>query len=242
MAKKKKKRLKLNRVIFAIILVIALIMGVYNGARITIQWLSSIFFGNDFIEEVTGPVIGTVVLDAGHGGSDVGCSNGDIYEKDINLRYAKEIGNYLMQHGVNVIYTRKDDVRLGNEQNADLRARCDVSKQKNIDYFISIHVNSHETKTDVSGFEIYYLNNNEHSYTLATNVSNAMEEIDYSKNRGVLEGKSLYVIRNNSVPPILIELGYIKGNDIDYLLSDSKTEKLSKSIAEGIIKTIKEKE
>lgn len=240
--RRKKKKLKWNRVIFSIFIVIALILGVYHGTKITIRWIASIFFDEGFIDEVSGPVIGTVILDPGHGGNDVGCSYEDIYEKDINLRYAKEIGNYLMKHGVKVVYTRKDDTRLGNNQNADLKARCDIVRKNKADYFISIHVNSHEGNTNVSGFEVYYLNQNEDSYTLANNVSNKMEETRYSPNRGVLQGNSLYVIRNNRIPPILIELGYIKGDDLDYLTDDMKTEKLSQSIAEGIIQTIKDKE
>lgn len=240
--RRKKKKLRLNRVILSIIIIIALIFGIYQGTRITIRWIASIFFDEGFIEEVSGPIIGTVILDPGHGGNDIGCSNEDIYEKDINLRYAKEIGNYLMKHGVKVIYTRKDDTRLGNDQNADLKARCDIAKNNKADYFISIHVNSHEGHSNVSGFEVYYLNSNEQSNILATNVSNQMEETGYSQNRGVLQGNSLYVIRNNSIPPILIELGYIKGDDLDYLIDDIRTEKLSQNIAEGIIQTIKDKE
>lgn len=238
----RKKKLRIDRVILVFIIIILMCLGMYKGTRLVIEIISSMFSNSDFVEEVNGPIIGTVILDAGHGENDIGCSNDDIYEKDINLRYVKEIGNYLMKHGVKVEYTRKDDTRLANEQNADLKARCLLGEKYNADYFISIHVNAQESKKDISGFEVYYKNQDEQSYNLANNVSNAMEELNYSKNRGIIEGKSLYVIRNNTVTPILVELGYIKSEDLDYLTSDYKTKKLSQNIAEGIIKTLNEKE
>ena len=68
-----------------------------------------------------------------------------------------------------------------------------------------------------------------------------MESLNYTHNRGVLEGKSLYVIRNNTVTPILIELGYIKG-DFESLTDHYHKIKLSQKIAEGIIKTIDNEE
>jgi N-acetylmuramoyl-L-alanine amidase len=199
--------------------------------------LTNLFLGDGFVSEVTGEVIGTVILDAGHGGSDCGATSNDIYEKDINLNYVREIGNYLMKHGVQVTYTRVDDSRLSNKQSLDLWARS--QKGINKDYFISVHVNSHDSDKYVSGFEIYYKNNDEKSFDLAKTISNNMEELNYSHNRGVKEGNTYYVIRNNVTTPILIELGYIN-EDQDYLLNNKKIKKLSMIIAEGIINTIKE--
>lgn len=237
---KKKKRLKVNRVIIAVILVLAIVFGLYQSSKVLINYIASFFISDSFISEVNGPTKGTVVLDAGHGLNDVGAQNNGIYEKDINLEYTREIGNYLMKHGVNVIYTRKTDARLADNQNEDLRERCQVGKGK-ADYYISIHVNSIEGNKDVKGFEIYYLNNDEKSYNLANHVNEEMESLNYTHNRGVLEGNSLYVIRNNTVTPILIELGYIKG-DFESLTDHYHKVKLSQKIAEGIIKTIENEE
>ena len=60
--------------------------------------------------------------------------------------YTKLILHFLL--GVNVIYTRKTDARLADNQNEDLRERCQVGKGK-ADYYISIHVNSIEGNKDV---------------------------------------------------------------------------------------------
>ncbi len=58
-------------------------------------------------EESTETVCGTVLLDAGHGFGDVGCSfpNGLVYEKDITSVLTQKIGNALQSRGINVLYT-----------------------------------------------------------------------------------------------------------------------------------------
>lgn len=52
----------------------------------------------------------TVVIDAGHGGSDFGAAYLGRKEKDDTLRLALAVGNILEENGVNVIYTRTSDV------------------------------------------------------------------------------------------------------------------------------------
>lgn len=231
MKKRKKKRIKYKNVMITLLICFMIIFGLYKT-------IHSFFIQDDFIQTVNGPVKGIVVLDAGHGGEDVGCINGNIYEKDINLKYTKEIGNELMKNGIQVYYTRKSDQRIKDSQKDDLQARCDFAYEKKADYFISIHVNASES--NVQGFEAYYYHENERSYNLASHILNCMEKLKYSKNRGLYEGNSLYVIKNNKVNSILIELGYIRSQDIDYLTNDTKIKKLSKKIAEGILETYKE--
>ena len=52
----------------------------------------------------------TIMIDAGHGGYDVGAvSNYGDYEKDINLDIALLIGKQLKSYGYKVVYTRTSD-------------------------------------------------------------------------------------------------------------------------------------
>src|SRR3569832_2114139 len=48
----------------------------------------------------------TVIIDAGHGGTDEGTKNKTIKEKDITLAIAKQIEALGPQYGLNVILTR----------------------------------------------------------------------------------------------------------------------------------------
>lgn len=57
-----------------------------------------------------------IVIDAGHGGSDPGAVNGNIYEKDFNLQSALYIYNRLKELGVPVSITRDTDEDLTREE------------------------------------------------------------------------------------------------------------------------------
>lgn len=57
-----------------------------------------------------------VVVDAGHGGSDPGAINGNIKEKDFNLKAANYIYNRLKELGVPVSITRTTDEDIGRAE------------------------------------------------------------------------------------------------------------------------------
>ena len=80
-----------------------------------------------------------VVIDAGHGGPDVGGPmrmGTGIHEKDVTLQVALKVGEALRQRGVDVVYTRTKDTLIA------LRDRGKIANQANGDVFISIHVNA----------------------------------------------------------------------------------------------------
>ena len=52
-----------------------------------------------------------VTLDAGHGGYDNGASYQGRREKDDNLNLARAVGNILQNRGVDVRYTRMEDIQ-----------------------------------------------------------------------------------------------------------------------------------
>lgn len=98
----------------------------------------------------------TVVLDPGHGGSDVGATRAGICESHIVLDIAQLVGDMLSGHSdIKVAYTRKTDKKLKEEERMELANKADG------DIFVSIHVNSaynEEKKRDVTsahGVEVY---------------------------------------------------------------------------------------
>src|SRR5690606_31448073 len=82
--------------------------------------------------------VDVVVIDAGHGGKDPGTRGKQTLEKDVALKIALKVGNYIEKNvpGVKVIYTRKTDTYLS----LDERAR--IANRANADLFICIHANS----------------------------------------------------------------------------------------------------
>ncbi len=99
----------------------------------------------------------TLVVDAGHGGKDLGASENKAREKDINLGVALELRNLLQKNhkDINVVMTRDDDTYL------TLQQRADVANKSKGDLFISIHTNSvdksNRNRKNISGASVYAL-------------------------------------------------------------------------------------
>ena len=98
-------------------------------------------------------LLDTIVIDAGHGGKDVGCiARTGIQEKTVNLDIAKKLGKLIRENmGIKVIYTRDEDVFI------PLWKRTQIANDAGGKVFISIHANSAPNNTSVRGFETYLL-------------------------------------------------------------------------------------
>ncbi|NII29035.1 N-acetylmuramoyl-L-alanine amidase [Pseudoflavitalea sp. X16] len=84
------------------------------------------------------PVIRTIIIDAGHGGSDNGARGDYSFEKDICLDVALKLGKKLEQEfpDIKVLYTRTKD------EYPSIKARADFANANKGDLFVSIHVNA----------------------------------------------------------------------------------------------------
>lgn len=98
--------------------------------------------------------LGTITLDAGHGGHDPGCISADnkTQEKDVALDIVKRVNRMLKEEypKMNVVLTRDKDVFV------PLEDRAKISNAANSDLFISVHVNAAVNKS-ANGFSIHCL-------------------------------------------------------------------------------------
>ncbi|MEQ6375810.1 N-acetylmuramoyl-L-alanine amidase [Bacillaceae bacterium S4-13-58] len=143
----------------------------------------------------------TIVLDPGHGGRDTGAIGIDgAYEKDIAFTTAQAIKKKLEAAGAKVIMSRSTDVYLS------LSARATLSNLSDADAFISIHYNSFPEYPSVSGIGSYYF------HTSHKDLAYMIQEgIIQHTNRRDREARfeDFYVIRENSKPSVLVELGFM---------------------------------
>lgn len=241
---RKKKKLRVERVIIVCVIALVIGFGLYKGITWAFQSITSLLTP-DVQEEVVEPeiekpknYIATVVIDPGHGDWDPGANVGNVLEKDISLTTSKAIEQALDEANIKAVLTRETDISLSDNKIDDLKKRAAKSAENNANYFVSIHVNSFDESDEVSGFEIYKKNDESHS--LAQNIGKNIEILNYSKNSGILDGgKSLQVLRDNMVPSVLIELGYLNNdNDYSYLSNDEKLQEMGKAIAKGIIEEV----
>ena len=94
-----------------------------------------------------------VVVDAGHGGNDVGETvveqDVSLQEKDITLAAVQKAGELLLAQGIRVYYTREDDSSRSPEE------RVGFANALQADMLISVHVTSAED-TKVYGIRTEY--------------------------------------------------------------------------------------
>lgn len=126
----------------------------------------------------------TVVLDAGHGGHDVGATSNGIYEKNINLKVTQFLKEYLSEYkNINIIMTRNDDTFL------EVYDRAMVARKEKADILICLHFNS-GTTSNTNGAEVYVSNNksldkyNKETTVLGNKILRELEKVGIA-NRGV---------------------------------------------------------
>ncbi|MBS2969817.1 SH3 domain-containing protein [Metabacillus sp. KIGAM252] len=142
----------------------------------------------------------TIVIDPGHGGIDGGTSgSGGTLEKSLTMKTAGYLSGELQSEGANVVMTRSSDLYIS------LSSRVTTAQLRSADAFISLHYDSSSNKT-VRGMTVYYYHSS--GQKLALPIKEELIKNTRSADRGVRFG-DYHVIRENSRPSILIELGYL---------------------------------
>lgn len=175
-----------------------------------------------------------VVLDAGHGGGDPGAVGiGGLREKDIVLSITLQVARLLEQQGVQVVLTRTDDREI------DLEPRVQIAERARANIFVSIHANAISMdRPDVNGIETYYAS--EAGARLGRVIHDSMVRNTGLNDRG-LRSARFYVIRNTSMPAVLLETGFVTGaQDAAFLRSAQGQQRMAFAIAQGILQYIQQ--
>ena len=192
-----------------------------------------------------------VILDAGHGGEDPGTVGvTGVYEKDLNLQMALQIGELLEERGYVVVYTRTDDRLLYTEEEnikgirkiSDLKNRCKAANKYPDSILVSIHMNSFGDGK-YSGLQVYHSSNDDESRVLAEKIQSSVRDSLQKENKRVIkEGKGMYILDKSDPTSVLIECGFLSNKEECEKLSEKEYQKeLSFSIVCGIIEYIEEK-
>lgn len=168
----------------------------------------------------------TVVLDAGHGGSDPGAiSVTKKKEKDFNLAVVLKVQKLLQNDpNINLVLTRESDTY------PTLPDRVKIAENVGADIFISVHANS--GSASASGVETYYTR--AASQDLAKVMHKHLVQASGLADRKV-RTQSLHVTRETTMPAVLLECGYLSNKNDDALLAtDEYRSKVAQGIADGI--------
>ena len=203
-------------------------------------------------DKVAGSTSGkTIVIDPGHnfGGDDgaYATHNGITYsERDLNMQIAVKLKSKLEVQGYNVIMTRNSSDR----ETASLTNRVNIANNAGADLFVSLH---HNAATEAAtGVEVYYSSKVQDanfggshsesrlskSMNLASSIAAAISNNTGATNRGAKDG-NLFVLRNTTIPAVLIERGFITNPDEAQKSADSSYQDLAvDAIANAIASAI----
>lgn len=173
-----------------------------------------------------------VIIDPGHGGSDVGAEYNGRYEKDDNLDISLKVCEILKDNGIKAALTRKKDKFISLEN------RCRIANFRKAKAFVALHRNSAD---NARGVEIWISGNaSDEESALANEIMNSLSQAGISLDRGVKKGYAqgdgdYYINKHTKMSSCLVELGFIN-NENDNELFDKNIDSYAEAIAGAVIK------
>jgi N-acetylmuramoyl-L-alanine amidase len=208
-----------------------------------------------------------IVLDAGHGGWDLGTvGRQGLLEKDLALDIVERLGAQIKKHmGADVIYTRNDDTYIALEK------RAEIANEAQADLFVSIHAN-YSSSASARGVETYYTNTFSSVHAYSHNIGGAkLQSVDFAnidirdkvqesrkiaadiqhalysalaakspgiRNRGVKEA-SYVVLTGTSMPAVLAEVSFVSSPaDETKLESETYRQGIAEALYKGIARYV----
>ncbi len=179
-----------------------------------------------------------VILDPGHGGAAAGAHYFNTDEKDINFKILYTLGKKYFNSDTSklkVYYTRIKDVDMS------LSDRAAFAKKYGADLFVSLHMNANLSSSPY-GTEVYYATNNNSpnsagltSQKLADIFADSISASLGTKNRGS-RAERYTVVYKNTVPAVLIELGFLSNkSDFEKLSDPTFQEDAARTIYETLL-------
>ena len=186
-----------------------------------------------------------IILDAGHGGVDGGCSayNGAL-EKEINLSIELCLKAILETFGYSVEVTRSTDtsifdpgiVGISKQKKSDMSNRLALFNKYENAVAISIHQNQF-TDPQYSGAQMFYTETNPLSQSLAQTLQNTFRnKLQKNNDREIKNaGKDLYLLYYSKCPSVMVECGFLSNKqEADLLLSKGYQKQVALTIFCGL--------
>lgn len=183
-----------------------------------------------------------MVIDAGHGGSDpgkVGINNQ--LEKEINLKIAEILKDFLQAEGIEVVMTRESDAGLydegaSNKKVQDMKRRLEIIEKADPVIVVSIHQNSYHEEY-VKGAQVFYYTTSESSRQLAEVIQEQLRSLDPDNRREAKGNDSYFLLKKTSKPIVIVECGFLSNREEAEKLSSALfQEKMAWNIHMGIMK------
>lgn len=170
-----------------------------------------------------------ISVNAGH--TATGAGYGAVYkgfiESDINRAVVKALIPKLQKLGHTV---HNSTVDKASTNSAYLSQVVKSSNNSGAELFLSIHCNASAAHTGY-GVECWTYKGNKHE--AAKNICANMEKLGF-RNRGIKDGRNLYVVKNTTAKAILIELFFLDNYTDRKRYLETGADKLAEAIAAAI--------
>ena len=177
-----------------------------------------------------------IFIDPGHNysGFDTGASGNGLREQDITFQIAEKLSKLLKNIGFEIKMSRnKMTDNLGRDESSSLNKRASLANEFKADYFISLHTDSSTNKT-AKGSHICVYKKGSESEGLANKINVHLLNLGLSgRSELISERPDVHVLRETSMPAILIEMGFIS-NTRDADIQKNNQDSLANAIFFGI--------
>lgn len=186
-------------------------------------------------------VIYKIFIDQGHNsqGVNAGAEGNGLREQDVVYQVGVYLAELLNENGS--FETRLSrptpETVLGTSNSESLRERVNAANSWGADYFISIHANASEN-SQANGTEIYVYSRQSAAFGMAEAIQAQIVSMLGTRDLGVKENTSLYVLRKTQMPAMLIELAFIT-NEVDAQLLRYDQYRFAYAIYRGILGYLK---
>ena len=179
-----------------------------------------------------------IYIDQGHNPTsyyNAGATGNGYYEQDITFTVGKLLAERLKADGRFAVCLSRpfSTTVLGTDNDSSLDARVEGAKDFGADYFISLHTNAYTNDT-ANGFEIYTVKDNDESYRFGDYLRPYLAAATNLRDRGMKQSSDIRVLKNATMPAILIEMGFIS-NPTDASLMAEHPELFVDAIYEGML-------
>ncbi len=178
-----------------------------------------------------------IYIDQGHNpeNPNAGAVGNGLREQDVTYRVGQELAGLLRRSGNWEVRLSRPtpETQLGTSNTSSLRARVNGANSWGADYFISIHTNASDNP-NASGVEAYAYSRPSRAFELGEDIVDEIVDITGLRDRGMKVRPGLYVLKNTSMPAVLVELGFIT-NPGDATIMRDNPQLFAQGIYEGIV-------
>lgn len=175
-----------------------------------------------------------VIIDAGHGGPEPGAVYNGRKEKNDTLRLAFDLGSALERRGIQVSYTRVEDVYDTPYEKAAM------GNQSGADFLCPSTGMPCPCREPARGSKIWCFLPPGTAGLLGKNIGRQLAAVGWT-DLGVKERPGLVVLRRTKMPAVLVEAGFLD-NEKDNAFFDANLAATADAIADGILETFEELE